>query len=82
MNDYDVWQNHNDTNTLIETRKADSKHGKWSEIEKTHTFSWRLDKKWCKNGVKGVFGSVSVEKEIGKTVNSHENSREKKLKKF
>ena len=44
-------------------------------------FSWRLEKKWCKNGVWGVFGSVLVEKEMGKTVNNHKKSREK-LKKF
>ena len=81
MNEHDIFQKHNNTNTLIEIRKADSKHGKWSETEKTHTFSWRLEKKWCRNGVWGVFGSVSVEKEIGKTVNSHKKSREK-LKKF
>ena len=44
-------------------------------------FSWRLEKKWCRNGVWGVFGLVSVAKEMGKTVNSHNKSREK-LKKF
>ena len=44
-------------------------------------FSWRLEKKWCINGVWGVFGSVLVKKEMGKTVNSHKKSREK-LKKF
>ena len=44
-------------------------------------FSWRLGKKWCRNGVWGVFGSISVEKEMGKTMNNHKNSREK-LKKF
>ena len=45
------------------------------------TFSWRLKKKWCRNGVWGVFGSVSAEKEIGKIVNSHKKSREKLKKK-
>ena len=44
-------------------------------------FSWRLEKKWCINGVWGVFGSVLVKKEMGKTVNSHKKTREK-LKKF
>ena len=44
-------------------------------------FSWSLKKKWCRNGVWGAFGSVSVKKEIGKTMNSHKKSREK-LKKF
>ena len=44
-------------------------------------FSWRLEKKWCRNRVWGVFESISVEKEMGKTKNSHKNSREK-LKKF
>ena len=44
-------------------------------------FSWKLEKKWCRNGVWGVFGSVSIEKEMGKTMNSHKKSREK-LKKF
>ena len=38
-------------------------------------FSWRLEKEWCKNGVWGVwhevFGSDSVEREMGKTVNNH-----------
>ena len=42
-------------------------------------FSWRLEKKWCRNGVWGMFGPVSVEREIGKTVNK--KSREN-LKKF
>ena len=41
--------------------------------------------RWCKNGVwggwHGLFRSVSVEREVGKTVNSHKNLREK-LKKF
>ena len=77
---------HNDPNTLIETRKADSKHGKWSETEKTHTFSWRFEKKWCKNGDwdvwHGVFGLDSVEREMGKTVNSHKNLRENTEKKI
>ena len=45
------------------------------------SFSWRLENKWCRNGVWGVFGLVSVEREMGKIVNSHKKSREK-LKKF
>ena len=44
-------------------------------------FSWRLEKKCCRNEVWEVFGSVSIEKEMGKIVNSHKKSREK-LKKF
>ena len=43
-------------------------------------FSWRLEKEWCKNGDwdvwHGVFGLDSVEREIGKIVNNHKNSRE------
>ena len=43
-------------------------------------FSWRLEKEWCKNGDwdvwHGVFGSDSVEREMGKTVHSHKNLRE------
>ena len=34
-------------------------------------FSWRLERKWCRNGVWEVFGSISVEREMGKTMNSH-----------
>ena len=45
-------------------------------------FSWRLERKWCRNGVWGVFGSISVEREMGKTMNSHkfEGKTEKVLK--
>ena len=37
----------------------------------------KIGEEWCRNGIWGVFRSVSVEKEMGKTVNSHKNSREK-----
>ena len=46
-------------------------------------FSWRLEKKWCRNGVWRVFRSVLVEKEMGKIVNNHkkiEGKTEKVLK--
>ena len=47
--------------------------------------SWRLEKEWCKNGDwdvwHRVFRSDSVEREMGKTVNSHKNSRENTKKK-
>ena len=47
---------------------------------KSVPFSWRLEKEWCKNGDRDVwhrvFGSDSVEREMGKSVNSHKNSRE------
>ena len=47
---------------------------------KSIPFSWRLEKEWCKNGDwdvwHGVFGLDSIEREMGKTVNSHKNSRE------
>ena len=42
--------------------------------------SWRLEKEWCKNGDWDVWhwviGSNTVEREIGKTVNSYKKSRE------
>ena len=48
-------------------------------------FSWRLEKEWCKNGDwdvwHRVFGSDSVKREMGKTVNSQKNSRENTKKK-
>ena len=47
---------------------------------KSVPFSWRLGKEWCKNGDwdvwHRVFGSDSVEREMGKSVNSHKNLRE------
>ena len=33
---------HNGNNTLTESRKAYSKHGKWIETEKTHTFFLKI----------------------------------------
>ena len=51
---------------------------KWDR-ENPYLFSWRLGKEWCKNGDwdvwHRVFGSDSVEREMGKSVNSHKNSR-------
>ena len=49
-------------------------------------FSWRLEKEWCKNGDwdvwHGVFRSDSVEREMGKTVNSHKKIWGKTEKRF
>ena len=74
---------HNDSSKikkiLLETWKL-----KWDK-ENPFLFLEDLEMRWCKNGVwggwHGLFRSVSVEREVGKTVNSHKNLREK-LKKF
>ena len=59
---------------------------KSSETEKTHTCFSKMEKEWCKNGDwnvwHGVFGSDLVEREMGKTVNSHKTSRENTEKNF
>ena len=58
---------------------------KSSETEKTHTFFLKIGEemmqKWSLRSVTWSVWSDSVEREMGKTLNSHKNSREK-LKKF
>ena len=47
-------------------------------------FSWRLEKKWCRNGVWGVFRLVSIEKEMGRqwTITKSQGKNWKNLKKL
>ena len=81
-------QTHNEKNktpTQIFTKmKLKTRDMRWGN-KNPYLFLEDLKVKKCKNGVcrgwHGVFGWVSVEKEMGKTVNSHKKSREK-LKKF
>ena len=80
-------QTHNKkkTTTQIFTKmKFKTRDMRWGN-ENPYIFLEDLEVKKCKNGVcrewHGVFGWVSVEREMGKTMNSHKKLREK-LKKF
>ena len=75
----------NKTSTQIFTKmKFKTRDMMWGN-ENPYLFLEDLKVKKCRNGVcrewHRVFGWVSVEREMGKTVNSHKKSREK-LKKF
>ena len=48
-----------------------------NEVRQRKPIPFREEKKWCRNGVWERFGSVLVEREMEKIVNSHKNLREK-----